>query len=58
MDCLSPTLGKIKAITLTYHLMMKFLTLIVIGKVKGDQKFVRLCFITAMKTSILEPRAK
>ncbi|GFZ00544.1 hypothetical protein Acr_14g0001790 [Actinidia rufa] len=33
-----PTLGRIKAITSTYHLKMKFPTLTGIGEVKGDQK--------------------
>ncbi|PSS08292.1 Sensory neuron membrane protein, partial [Actinidia chinensis var. chinensis] len=33
-----PTLGKIKAITSTYHLMMKFFTSTGIGDVRGDQK--------------------
>ncbi|GFZ10804.1 hypothetical protein Acr_22g0002020 [Actinidia rufa] len=33
-----PTLGRIKAITSTYHLKMKFPTLTGIGEVKGNQK--------------------
>ena len=33
-----PTLGKIKAITSTYHLMMKFSTSTRIGEVRGDHK--------------------
>ncbi|GFS41682.1 hypothetical protein Acr_00g0075770 [Actinidia rufa] len=44
-----PMLGIIKAITSTYHLKMKFPTLTGIGKVKGDQKVARQCFISAMK---------
>ncbi|GFZ12348.1 hypothetical protein Acr_23g0007330 [Actinidia rufa] len=36
-----PTLGRIKAITSTYHLKMKFPTLTGIGEVKGDQKVAR-----------------
>ncbi|GFZ00651.1 hypothetical protein Acr_14g0002860 [Actinidia rufa] len=44
-----PTLGRIKAITSTYHLKMKFPTLTGIGEVKGDQKVARQCFISAMK---------
>ena len=44
MDCPSPynsilgrpTLGKIRAITSTYNLMMKFPTLIGIGEVRGN----------------------
>ena len=42
-------LEKIKAITFTYHLMMKFLTSIRIGEVMGDQKVAKECFITAIK---------
>ncbi|GFS37212.1 hypothetical protein Acr_00g0050680 [Actinidia rufa] len=57
VDCPSPynailgrlTLGRIKAITSTYHLKMKFSTLTGIGEVKGDQKVARQCFISAMK---------
>ncbi|GFY87779.1 hypothetical protein Acr_05g0014180 [Actinidia rufa] len=44
-----PTLGRIKAITSTYHLKMKFPTLTGIGEVKGDQKVARQCLISAMK---------
>ncbi|GFZ18435.1 hypothetical protein Acr_27g0001740 [Actinidia rufa] len=44
-----PTLGRIKAVTSTYHLKMKFPTLTGIGEVKGDQKVARQCFISAMK---------
>ncbi|GFY93780.1 hypothetical protein Acr_09g0002260 [Actinidia rufa] len=44
-----PTLGRIKAITSTYHLKMKFPTLTGVGEVKGDQKVARQCFISAMK---------
>ncbi|GFZ16906.1 hypothetical protein Acr_26g0001760 [Actinidia rufa] len=44
-----PMLGRIKAITSTYHLKMKFPTLTGIGEVKGDQKVARQCFISAMK---------
>ncbi|GFZ09950.1 hypothetical protein Acr_21g0005490 [Actinidia rufa] len=44
-----PTLGGIKAITSTYHLKMKSPTLTGIGEVKGNQKVVRQCFISAMK---------
>ena len=44
-----PTLGGIKVITSTYYLMMKFSTSIGVGKVKGDQKVARQCFISAMK---------
>ncbi|GFS37364.1 hypothetical protein Acr_00g0051530 [Actinidia rufa] len=44
-----PTLGRIKAITSTHHLKLKFPTLTGIGEVKGDQKVARQCFISAMK---------
>ncbi|GFY95627.1 hypothetical protein Acr_10g0010120 [Actinidia rufa] len=50
-----PTLGGIKAITSTYHMMMKFPTLTVIGEVRGDQKVVRQCFISATRA---EPSSK
>ncbi|GFS34945.1 hypothetical protein Acr_00g0036910 [Actinidia rufa] len=44
-----PTLGGIKAIISTYHLKVKFPTPTGIGKIKGDQKVARQCFIFAMK---------
>ncbi|PSS11642.1 Pyrophosphate--fructose 6-phosphate 1-phosphotransferase [Actinidia chinensis var. chinensis] len=44
-----PTLRGVKVITLTYHLKMKFPTSIGIGEVKGDQKVVKQCFISAIK---------
>ena len=54
-----PTLKKIKVITSTYHLMMKFPASIGIGKVRGDQKVARQCFITTMKTeSLPKPNTK
>ena len=54
-----PTLGKIIAISSTYHLMMKFLTSTGISEIRGDQKVSRQCFITAMKTSLtLKPSTK
>ena len=43
------TLGKTKVITSTYHLMMKFPTLIEVGEVREDQKIVGQCFIMAMR---------
>ena len=43
-----PTLGKIRAITFTYHMMMKFLTSTGIGEVRGDKKISRKCFLTVM----------
>ena len=49
----------IKAITSTYHLMMKFSTSIEVGEVRGDRKIARQCFITAIKTnSPSKPKAK
>ncbi|GFY88878.1 hypothetical protein Acr_06g0008180 [Actinidia rufa] len=44
-----PTLGRVKAITLTYHLKLKFPTSTGIGEIKSDQKMARQCFISAMK---------
>ena len=44
-----PTHGRIKAITSTYHLMMKFPTTTGICEVRGHQKLFRQCFITVMK---------
>ena len=44
-----PTLERIRAITSTYHLKMKFPTSTGIGEVKGDQKIARQCFISAIK---------
>ncbi|GFZ06814.1 hypothetical protein Acr_18g0009840 [Actinidia rufa] len=60
VDCPSPynailgrsTLGGIKAITSTYHLKLKFPTPTGIGKIKGDQKVARQCFISAMKGDV------
>ncbi|GFS41559.1 hypothetical protein Acr_00g0075090 [Actinidia rufa] len=59
VDCLTPynvilgrpTLGKIKAITSIYHLMMKFPTPTGICEVKGDQRTASQCFNTAMKAN-------
>ncbi|GFZ07006.1 hypothetical protein Acr_18g0011760 [Actinidia rufa] len=47
-----PTLGGIKAITLTYHLKLKFPTSTRIGKLKGDQRMARQCFISTMKGDV------
>ena len=51
-------LKKMKAITFTYQLMIKFLTSTGVGKVRGDQKVVRQCFITTMKANTSKPSAK
>ncbi|GFY84700.1 hypothetical protein Acr_03g0014740 [Actinidia rufa] len=51
-----PTLGRIKVITSTYHLKVKFPTSTGIGEVKGDQKVARQCFISAMKLILEDPR--
>ena len=45
-----PTLEGTRAITSTCHLKMKFPTSMGVGKVRGDEKVVRQCFISAMKT--------
>ena len=50
-----PTLGGTRAITSIYHLKLKFPTLTRIGKVKGDQKVAKQCFISIMKD---EPHSK
>ena len=57
VDCLSaynaiigrPTLNLWKAITSTYHLMIKFPTNYGIGKLWGDQVAARECYIAMME---------
>ncbi|XP_059451077.1 uncharacterized protein LOC132181862 [Corylus avellana] len=44
-----PTLNKLKAVTSTYHLKMKFPTEEGVGEVKGDQTATRKCYITSLK---------
>ena len=43
IDC--PTLNQLKAITSTYHMMMKFPTEKEIAIMLGDQSMVRMCYI-------------
>ena len=57
VDCLStynailgrPTLNLWKAMTSTYHLMIKFPTEYEVGKVHGDQVAARECYITMLE---------
>jgi hypothetical protein len=44
-----PALNKLKAVTSTYHLMMKFPTEEGVGVVRGDQLMARKCYNTSMK---------
>jgi hypothetical protein len=44
-----PALNKLKAVTSTYHLMMKFPTEEGVGVVRGDQLAARKCYNTSMK---------
>jgi hypothetical protein len=44
-----PALNKLKAITSTYHLMMKFPTKNGIGELKGNQIVVRKCYNISLK---------
>lgn len=44
-----PTLNRMKAITLTYHLLMCFLTEEGVGEVKGDQAMTCECYVTSLK---------
>ncbi|XP_075655130.1 uncharacterized protein LOC142625336 [Castanea sativa] len=44
-----PTLNSWKAITLTYHLMIKFLTEYGVGELRGDQVAVRECYVVMME---------
>lgn len=43
------TLDTIQAVVSTHHLKMKFLTLVGVREVKGDQKVARECYATSMK---------
>jgi len=57
IDCLSaynamlgcPTLNSWKAVTLTYHLMIKFPTKYRVGEVHGDQVVARKCYIAMLE---------
>ncbi|XP_059436327.1 uncharacterized protein LOC132169285 [Corylus avellana] len=48
-----PSLNKLKAVTSTYHLMMKFPTEEGVGEVKGDQAAARKCYNISLKKSDL-----
>ena len=50
-----PTLNSWKAVTSTYHLLVKFLTEYKVGQAQGDQLAVRECYL-AMLFSIEERR--
>ncbi|XP_059437719.1 uncharacterized protein LOC132170668 [Corylus avellana] len=49
-----PALNWLKAVTSTYHLMMKFPTEEGVGEVKGDQTQARRCYNTSFKR-VLDP---
>ena len=44
-----PTLNSWKAITSTYHLMIKFPTEYKVGEVRGNQVATRECYITMLQ---------
>ena len=44
-----PTLNSWKAVTLTYHLMIKFPTEYEVGEVRGDQVVARECYIAMLE---------
>jgi len=44
-----PTLNKLRAITSTHHLKMKFLTNNGVGEVKGDKLIARKCYNISLK---------
>ena len=44
-----PTLNSWKAVTSTYHLMIKFSTEYGVGEVKGDQVAARECYIAMLE---------
>ena len=44
-----PTLNSWKAVTSTYHLMIKFPTKYEVGEVRGDQVVVRECYIVMLE---------
>ena len=43
-----PTLNSWKAVTSTYHLLVKFLTKCGVGKVQGDQLVARECYLAML----------
>ena len=44
-----PTLNSWKAVTSTYHLIIKFLTEYGVGEVRGDQVAARKCYIAMLE---------
>ena len=44
-----PTLNSWKAVTSTYHLMIKFLTEYVVGELRGNQIAARECYIAMLE---------
>lgn len=44
-----PMLNRIKVVTLTYHLLMRFLIKGEVGEVKGDQVVARECYMASLK---------
>ena len=57
-----PTLNRLRAVTSTYHLLLKFPTEHGIGKVRGDQVAARECYLASLgsegqnQTMIIEER--
>ena len=57
VDCLSayniiigrPTLNKLRAVTLTYHRLVRFPTKHGIGELKGDQATTRECYFASLE---------
>jgi hypothetical protein len=58
VDCLSaynaiigrPTLNQLRAVTSTYHLLVKFPTEHGVGEVRGDQIATRECYLASLGT--------
>uniref|UniRef100_A0A2N9EDC4 Integrase catalytic domain-containing protein n=1 Tax=Fagus sylvatica TaxID=28930 RepID=A0A2N9EDC4_FAGSY len=58
VDCLSaynviigrPTLNRLRAVTSTYHLLVRFPTENGIGEMKGDQAMAKECYLTSVST--------
>uniref|UniRef100_A0A2N9GJD4 Reverse transcriptase n=1 Tax=Fagus sylvatica TaxID=28930 RepID=A0A2N9GJD4_FAGSY len=44
-----PTLNRLRAVTLTYHLLVRFPTENGIGEMKGDQAMARECYLTSKR---------
>jgi hypothetical protein len=45
-----PTLNRLRAVTSTYHLLVRFPTEHGIGEMKGDQAMARECYLTSVST--------